>query len=78
MPEIKNHDVFTRAEKIIKTLYGDNAEFRDGQYEAIEAVMTKNRVLVVQRTGWGKSLVYFACTKLLREQIGRASCRERV
>lgn len=68
MPEIKNHDVFTRAEKIIKTLYGDNAEFRDGQYEAIEAVMTKNRVLVVQRTGWGKSLVYFACTKLLREQ----------
>ena len=30
--------------------------------------MTQNRTLVVQRTGWGKSLVYFICTKLMREQ----------
>lgn len=45
--------------------------FRDGQYEAIEATMTNNRTLVVQRTGWGKSLVYFVCTKLMREQKRR-------
>ena len=45
--------VYTQAEKIIKQLYGENARFREGQYEAIEAVMTKKRVLVVQRTGWG-------------------------
>ncbi len=30
--------------------------------------MTRNRTLVVRRTGWGKSLVYFVCTKLLRDQ----------
>lgn len=60
--------VYTQAEKIIKQLYGENARFREGQYEAIEAVMTKKRVLVVQRTGWGKSLVYFVCTKLMRQE----------
>lgn len=48
--------------------YGDNAEFRDGQYEAIEGVMSQRRTLVVQKTGWGKSLVYFMCTKALREK----------
>ncbi len=66
--EINDELIYRKAESIIKSLYGENAKFRDGQYEAIEAVMTKSRVLVVQRTGWGKSLVYFACTKLLREQ----------
>ena len=60
--------VYAQAEKIIKRLYGENARFREGQYEAIEAVMTKKRVLVVQRTGWGKSLVYFVCTKLMRQE----------
>lgn len=30
--------------------------------------MSRRRTLVVQRIGWGKSLVYFACTKLMREQ----------
>jgi len=44
------------------------ASFRDGQWESIEQLMTQNRVLVVQRTGWGKSMVYFLATKLLREQ----------
>ena len=39
-----------------------------GQYEAIEATMTKRRTLVVPRTGWGKSLVYFICTKLMRSE----------
>ncbi len=45
------------------------AEFRDGQWEAIEAlVLRRARLLLVQRTGWGKSAVYFLSTRLLREQ----------
>lgn len=58
--------IYEKATEIIRQLYGPGAEFRDGQYEAIEAAMTRKRVLVVQRTGWGKSLVYFVCTKLMR------------
>lgn len=46
-----------------------DATFRDGQREAIEAlVRQRSRVLVVQRTGWGKSAVYFLSTHLLRQQ----------
>ncbi len=44
------------------------ATFRDGQWESIEQLLYRNRVLVVQRTGWGKSMVYFLATKLLRDQ----------
>jgi len=47
------------------------ADFRDGQREAIrELVEGSNRLLVVQKTGWGKSFVYFIATKLLRENGG--------
>lgn len=46
-----------------------NATFRAGQEEAIRHVVEgRGRLLVVQRTGWGKSFVYFIATKLLREQ----------
>ncbi len=46
-----------------------DADFRDGQREAIGALVDERaRVLVVQRTGWGKSAVYFLTTHLLREQ----------
>lgn len=45
------------------------ATFRDGQSEAIQHVVEgKGRLLVVQKTGWGKSFVYFIATKILREQ----------
>ncbi len=45
-----------------------NAYFRKGQEEAIRHVVEgRGRLLVVQRTGWGKSFVYFIATKLLRE-----------
>jgi ATP-dependent DNA helicase RecQ len=48
---------------------GSSAQLRDGQWEAIQALVEKQqRVLVVQRTGWGKSLVYFLATRLLRQQ----------
>ncbi len=61
-------DIFAKSTAVIQSLYGPNASFRDGQYEAIEATVTRNRTLVVQRTGWGKSLVYFVCTRLMRGQ----------
>lgn len=45
-----------------------NADFREGQEEAIcHIVEGRGRLLVVQKTGWGKSFVYFIATKLLRE-----------
>ena len=45
------------------------AQFRTGQEDAVRSVVAGNgRLLVVQRTGWGKSFVYFIATKLLREQ----------
>jgi len=44
------------------------ANFRDGQWEAIEQLLNPStRLLVVQRTGWGKSLVYFLTTRILRD-----------
>ncbi len=46
-----------------------NAEFRDGQWEAIDALVNrKAKLLVVQRTGWGKSAVYFIATRILRDR----------
>ena len=55
---------------ILRTLVGnDGAEFHDGQYEAIETLVDqRQRALVVQRTGWGKSAVYFVATLLLRQR----------
>ena len=66
--KITNRQIYNEASAILKSLYGESACFRDGQYEAIEATLLNRRTLVVQRTGWGKSLVYFACTKLLRNR----------
>jgi ATP-dependent DNA helicase RecQ len=52
-----------------KSLDNPNAEFRPGQWEAIEKLtINKQKLLVVQRTGWGKSSVYFISTKILRDQ----------
>ena len=45
------------------------AEFRPGQWEAIDALVNRReRLLVVQRTGWGKSSVYFIATRILRDR----------
>src|ERR1700709_2737775 len=58
------------AVQILRTLVGrDDAEFHDGQFEALETLVDENRrALVVQRTGWGKSAVYFVSTLLLRRR----------
>lgn len=57
-----------RIYEILRESYGENAKFIEGQKEAIEAVVNGKRTLVVQKTGWGKSLVYFLATKLLKEK----------
>jgi len=45
------------------------AVFHPGQWEAIEALVERReRLLVVQRTGWGKSVIYFLATRLLRDR----------
>src|SRR3954470_8659656 len=56
------------ADELLRALAGPDATFRQHQREAIEDLVTdRRRVLCVQRTGWGKSAVYFIATKLLRE-----------
>jgi len=55
------------AQAILEQLAGPTARLRDDQWTAIEAlVVGRRRALVVQRTGWGKSAVYFIAAKLLR------------
>jgi ATP-dependent DNA helicase RecQ len=55
------------AEKHLRALAGENATLREDQWTAIRALVAeKRRALVVQRTGWGKSAVYFVATALLR------------
>ncbi|MBS9372770.1 RecQ family ATP-dependent DNA helicase [Rhodococcus sp. B50] len=57
------------AEHLLRELAGPDARLRDDQWVAIEAlVVHRRRALVVQRTGWGKSAVYFISAKLLRRQ----------
>ena len=55
------------AEGVLRRLAGESATLREDQWSAIEALVAdRRRVLVVQRTGWGKSAVYFVATALLR------------
>ena len=56
------------ATSLLRQMLGPAAEFREGQWEAVDLVANqRRRVLVVQRTGWGKSIVYFLAAKILRE-----------
>src|ERR1700709_2536783 len=62
-------DITTRAGDLLRELAGPDATFRDHQLDAIrDLVDDRARVLCVQRTGWGKSAVYFIATALLRER----------
>jgi ATP-dependent DNA helicase RecQ len=65
-----NTDVRTEAERHLRALVGhDDARLRDDQWAAVEALaVQRRRSLVVQRTGWGKSAVYFVATLLLRSE----------
>jgi ATP-dependent DNA helicase RecQ len=65
---ISDRALRSRAEEVLRTLAGPSARLRDDQWTAIRAlVVQRRRALVVQRTGWGKSAVYFVATALLRE-----------
>lgn len=60
-------DLRDDAEKLLRELAGPNATLREDQWTAIEALVVRRaRALVVQRTGWGKSAVYFISAMLLR------------
>ncbi|MGA5133958.1 RecQ family ATP-dependent DNA helicase [Streptomyces olivoreticuli] len=67
-----NEDLRTSADTVLARLVGDTtgaARLREDQWRAIEALVAHHRrALVVQRTGWGKSAVYFVATALLRER----------
>lgn len=58
------------AESLLKiALANPRASFRDGQWEAIDGLVNhRQKLLVVQRTGWGKSSVYFISTKIFRDR----------
>ncbi|MBX9390032.1 RecQ family ATP-dependent DNA helicase [Streptomonospora nanhaiensis] len=63
------HDPALRAdaERHLRALAGESARLREDQWRAIHALVAeRRRALVVQRTGWGKSAVYFVATALLR------------
>lgn len=56
-------------ELLRSALQNQHADFRENQWEAIDLVVNqKKKLLVVERTGWGKSSVYFISTKILRSQ----------
>lgn len=63
-------DVKDKALRWLRTAIGSpSVDFRDAQWDAIDQLVTRRgRVLCVQRTGWGKSMVYFVAAKLMREQ----------
>jgi len=61
--------LFQEALALLRRAVGPTAQFRPHQFEAIQAVVQeRRRVLLVQRTGWGKSAVYFIATRLLRHR----------
>jgi ATP-dependent DNA helicase RecQ len=60
-------DLRDEAEACLRSLAGEHARLREDQWTAIQAlVVERRRALVVQRTGWGKSAVYFVATALAR------------
>ena len=64
MPE----DILGEATSLLERLTG-SGEFHPGQFETIEElVANRGKVFLVQRTGWGKSAVYFIATSMLRRQ----------
>ncbi|MER5936541.1 RecQ family ATP-dependent DNA helicase [Streptomyces sp. NPDC001928] len=72
MEHTSNADLRAAADAVLARLVGDDtgtARLREDQWRAIEALVAdRRRALVVQRTGWGKSAVYFVATSLLRSQ----------
>ncbi|PPJ06501.1 recombinase RecQ [Nocardia nova] len=69
MERVTTTELRESAESLLRELAGPEARLREDQWTAIEAlVVQRRRALVVQRTGWGKSAVYFIAARLLRSQ----------
>src|SRR3954466_13943265 len=69
MPTATPETLDTEALALLRELAGPDATFREHQLEAVrDLVDDRCRVLCVQRTGWGKSAVYFLATALLRRR----------
>ena len=67
MTELLTTPTRDEAEHALRALAGPAARLREDQWTAVEALVSgRRRALVVQRTGWGKSAVYFVATALLR------------
>lgn len=72
MGDMDDPELRTEADTILAELVGDpggTARLREDQWQAVAALVEeRRRALVVQRTGWGKSAVYFVATALLRRR----------
>ena len=68
MTQVTVDGLLEEGRSALRALVGrGDADFREGQWAAVRALVAdRGRVLVVQRTGWGKSAVYFVATALLR------------
>lgn len=71
-PTIESMQLTQKEEALLhltRALSDPAANFREGQWEAIDALVNRQeRLLVVERTGWGKSSVYFIATRILRDR----------
>ena len=62
-------EIKIRALQLLRAALGKpDCVFRPDQWECIDGLLHNRRTLVVQRTGWGKSMVYFLATRLLRDR----------
>jgi ATP-dependent DNA helicase RecQ len=63
-----NNNIYEECLKYLKVIAGSEAEFQKDQFEAIESCINNgSKTLLVQKTGWGKSAVYFVAAKYLLE-----------
>tara|TARA_B110000008_G_scaffold53502_1_gene52860 strand:- start:5591 stop:7114 length:1524 start_codon:yes stop_codon:yes gene_type:complete len=63
-----SNNIYEECLKYLKVIAGPEAEFQEDQFEAIESCINEgSKTLLVQKTGWGKSAVYFVAAKYLLE-----------
>jgi len=67
---LADNELRNRVKHLLRVSIDDpHVEFRNDQWEAIEALtQRRERILLVKRTGWGKSVVYFLATRVLRDR----------
>lgn len=61
-------DFNNQMNEYLKDILGSKATFREGQIKALNSIKDNKKALIVQKTGWGKSLVYFLGTKYQRDK----------